>query len=270
MASIDKATDERIKKIELALNFVETAIDYTVSTNIVFTPVSAGFEIAETSLDGEVVTLGKSYLLYRQTNTLENGVYTVQSLNPVVLAKSLKFPNIASYNNVYFKKEGQNEYYYSTITVPITIEPTSVISNNYTSNYIYNFTAVDWVNGQIIIPYSLHNKTGTILFEVYEKINTSYALTCGVEVTFNNNFDITLKIGNNATPFDGYLSFAGANATVEVGIQNLQLLENGKIIFGNLASNGTGVFSYNNATQTFAMEHNDNGTLVENATFPPN
>ena len=270
MSGWTQLAENRVSSIEQALGLTQTAVDYVVDIDIVLTTVSQGFQIAETVLDGEPITLGKTYLLVGQNDNSENGVYNIVSLLPTVIKRNIKFKNVSDFDNKKFQKKGTTRFFTSSIATPITIVEVYQEPFNIASNFIFNFVAADWVSQTINIPYATHQKINPKLFEFFEKVGNNLNSIDGVEYTIDQNFNISLQIGENASPFDGRVSFYGVGNNLSEGFENIQLGENGKILFGNIALDKAGALRYEKDTKTFFMEHNNNGTIENNASFPPN
>ena len=132
---------QRVENIEGALKNIlnDYIVDYAVDTNITLTPIAINqYSINETSLDGNVITLnGSTYLLYAKTNLAKNGIYVVNSLDPVVLTRYESFKTFIQIQGrtgtgSRVQKKNTENFYFATTTepfilcaTPITISPTT-------------------------------------------------------------------------------------------------------------------------------------------------
>jgi hypothetical protein len=140
---LDQTSTKRFIDLETVTykGFIDIAADYYVDSNIDLTANNfMQFLIAETELNGVVLSAndGLKFLLAKQTNKAENGIYQVLSLNPTLIFRSLNF---RAYSQIQGKtpesvvriqvlKEGvpnyQGTFYNSSTTEPFVIGTTPI------------------------------------------------------------------------------------------------------------------------------------------------
>ena len=141
--ALDPISNKRITDLENAVykGVIDITVDYYVDANINLTATNfMQFLIVETALNGFILSAndGIKFLLSKQTNKAENGIYQVIGLNPTLIVRSIDFrtfgqiqgKNPESVVRIQVLKEGvpnyQGTFYNSSTTEPFVLGTTPI------------------------------------------------------------------------------------------------------------------------------------------------
>ena len=144
MSGINGITEKRFQNLEAVVfkGVIDITVDYYVDSNIVLIPNGnyQQFLISETELNGISLSLNNidKFLLAKQTNLSENGIYTVIGLNPTLITRSGDFrtyrqiqgANSESVVRIQVLKQGvpsyQGLFYKSSTVIPFLLGTTPI------------------------------------------------------------------------------------------------------------------------------------------------
>jgi len=141
--ALDPISNKRITDLENAVykGVIDITVDYYVDANINLTATNfMQFLIVETALNGFVLSAndGIKFLLAKQTNKAENGIYQVIGLSPTLIVRSIDFRTFGqiqgkspeSVVRIQVLKEGvpnyQGTFYNSSTTEPFVLGETPI------------------------------------------------------------------------------------------------------------------------------------------------
>lgn len=176
------------------------------------------YEIAETHIDQIALVNTDTIALLNQADASKNGIYRIVSLNPTIITRVDEFSNYTNISTSFVSINAgtlATTQYLPVVSEPFVIDVDSITFNQIEgvetpqSPFTHNFLTTDWVNNEIQIPFTTHNKTNISFFEAYEEAGGVLEAVDGVGLIIDANNNLTFKIGDNADPFNGKFIVSG-------------------------------------------------------------